>query len=160
MWTIGAHDYDREQLTEHLIIEFYDFVAESQVEGASGADRINHTVTARTYMRCGNRMTGVVQVRDDLRARGIGKRQANRSMCLGSLCRAYRGGVPTTFHRRPAPCTHCGDVVLVCESQVGKLFGLTLRRAPKIRFEHADAGPGGETFDPVDDGCRRPRVAG
>lgn len=80
--------------------------------------------------------------------------------CLWSPCAAYRGGVPTTYHRRPAPCTHCGDVVLVVESQVGKLFGFNLRRAPKIRLEHADAGPGGETSDPVDDGCRRPRVTG
>jgi len=34
--------------------------------------------------------------------------------------------VPTTYHRRPAPCTHCGDAVLVVEKQVGKLFGLNL----------------------------------
>jgi hypothetical protein len=30
LWTIGMQDYDREQLTEHLVIEFSDFVAESQ----------------------------------------------------------------------------------------------------------------------------------
>jgi hypothetical protein len=67
--------------------------------------------------------------------------------------------MPTTYHRRPAPCTHCGDTVLVVETQVGKLFGLNLRRVPTIRLEHADPGPGGEVFDAVDDGCGRPRVA-
>ena len=67
--------------------------------------------------------------------------------------------VPTTYHRRPAPCTHCGDTVLVVEKQIGKLFGLNLLRAPKIRLEHADPGPGGHVFDAVDDGCRRPRVS-
>lgn len=67
--------------------------------------------------------------------------------------------MPTTYHRRPAPCTHCGDTVLVVETQIGKLFGLSLVRAPKIRLEHADPGPGGDVFDAVDEGCRRPRVA-
>ena len=67
--------------------------------------------------------------------------------------------VPTTYHRRPAPCTHCGDAVLVVEQQIGKLFGLNLLKAPKIWLEHADPGPSGEVFDAVDDGCRRPRVA-
>ena len=67
--------------------------------------------------------------------------------------------MPTTYHRRPAPCTHCGDAVLIVETQVGKLFGLNLRRVPKIRLEHAAPGPDGEVFDAVDDGCARPRVA-
>lgn len=69
--------------------------------------------------------------------------------------------MPTTYHPRTAPCTHCGDVVLVVETQLGKLFGLNLLRfgAPKLRLEHADPGPGGEVFDAVDEGCRRPRVA-
>ncbi len=49
--------------------------------------------------------------------------------------------------------------MLVVEKQIGKLFGLNLLRAPKIRLEHADPGPGGEVFDAVDDGCRRPRVS-
>lgn len=30
LWTAGMQDYDREQLTEHLVIEFSDFVAESR----------------------------------------------------------------------------------------------------------------------------------
>jgi hypothetical protein len=67
--------------------------------------------------------------------------------------------VPTTYHRRRTPCTHCGDAVLVAESRTGKLFGLNLRRTPKVRLEHADPGPDGAAFDAVDDGCRRPRVA-
>ena len=69
------------------------------------------------------------------------------------------GAVPTTYHPRSAPCTHCGDDVLVVETQIGKLFGLNLLRPAKIRLEHADPGPGGEVFDAVDDGCRRPRVS-
>jgi hypothetical protein len=48
--------------------------------------------------------------------------------------------------------------VLIVERQIGKLFGLNLHRTPRIRLEHADPGPGGEAFDAVDDGCRRPRV--
>jgi hypothetical protein len=48
--------------------------------------------------------------------------------------------------------------VLVVEERLGKLFGLNLLKAPKMRLEHADPGPGGEVFDAVDDGCRRPRV--
>jgi hypothetical protein len=49
--------------------------------------------------------------------------------------------------------------VLVVEKQIGKLFGLNLLRAPKIGLEHADPSPGGDVFDAVDDGCRRPPVA-
>jgi hypothetical protein len=67
--------------------------------------------------------------------------------------------VPTTYRRRPAPCTHCGDTVLIVERQVGSLFGRNLRWAPKVRLEHADAGPDGEVFDAVDERCRRPRVS-
>jgi hypothetical protein len=49
--------------------------------------------------------------------------------------------------------------VLVVETQPGKLFGLNLGRASKIRLEHADPGPDGDVFDDVDDGCQRPPVA-
>ena len=66
--------------------------------------------------------------------------------------------MPTTFQRRNAPCTHCGDVVLVSEDRLGKLFGLDMRRKPKIRLQHADPSPDGEAFDGVDAACRRPRV--
>ncbi|HEY7008732.1 MAG TPA: hypothetical protein VH395_07325 [Jatrophihabitantaceae bacterium] len=66
--------------------------------------------------------------------------------------------MPTTYHPRAAPCTHCGDTVLIVEARIGKLFGLNLLRAPKIHLEHADPGPGDDPFDAVDDGCRRPRV--
>jgi hypothetical protein len=48
--------------------------------------------------------------------------------------------------------------VLICEGQVGKLFGLDLLWKPKIWLQHADPGPAGEVFDAVDDGCRRPPV--
>ena len=68
------------------------------------------------------------------------------------------GAVSTTYHRRPAPCTHCGDAVLVVEAQTGTLFGVNLRRPPKVRLEHADPGPVDDVFDTVDDGCHRPRV--
>lgn len=67
--------------------------------------------------------------------------------------------MPTSYQRRATPCTHCGDTVLVVEQQLGRLFGLTLRRARKPRLEHADPGPDGEVFDAVDAGCRRPPVA-
>lgn len=30
LWSIGMQGYEREQLTEHLVIEFSDFVAESR----------------------------------------------------------------------------------------------------------------------------------
>jgi hypothetical protein len=73
--------------------------------------------------------------------------------------RDYRRGDADDLLPAPAPCTHCGDTVLVVEAQIGKLFGLNLRRAPKIRLEHADPGPGGDVFDAVDAGCRRPLVA-
>lgn len=63
-----------------------------------------------------------------------------------------------TYHRRPTPCTHCDDAVLIAERRIGTLFGLNLPWSPKIRLEHADPGPDGETFDAVDDGCRRPPV--
>ena len=49
--------------------------------------------------------------------------------------------------------------MLIVERRIGNLFGRNLGWAPKIRFEHADASPGGEVFDAVDDGCRRPSVA-
>lgn len=68
--------------------------------------------------------------------------------------------VSTTYHRRRAACTHCHDTVLVAERRVGMLLGFTVRRKPTIWFEHADPGPNGEVFDAVDDGCRRPPVAG
>jgi hypothetical protein len=55
--------------------------------------------------------------------------------------------VPTTYHRRPTLCTHCGDAVFVVEAQIGKLFGLNLLRAAKMRLEHADPGPGSEACD-------------
>lgn len=68
--------------------------------------------------------------------------------------------MPTTYHRRQTPCTHCGDAVLVVERRIGRLFGLNLGRKPTFSLEHADPGPGGEVFDAVDEGCRRPRIAG
>lgn len=71
----------------------------------------------------------------------------------------YGRAVPTTYHRRSTPCTHCGDAVLIAEERrIGKLFGIKLGRATKIRLEHADPGPDDEVFDAVDDGCRRPPV--
>ena len=69
------------------------------------------------------------------------------------------GAVPTTYRPRRAPCTHCGDTVLIVEAQIGSLFGMKLRGvAPKVRLEHADPGPVDDVFDAVDDGCRRPPV--
>ncbi len=67
--------------------------------------------------------------------------------------------MPTVHHPRRDPCSHCGDVVLVAEYRMGTLFGSKVGKKPKVRLEHADPGPDGELFDPVDDGCRRPRVA-
>jgi hypothetical protein len=67
--------------------------------------------------------------------------------------------MPTTYRRRPTPCRHCGDAVLIGESAGLKLFGIDLRMRPKVGVMHADPGPGGEVFDPVDEGCRRPPVA-
>jgi hypothetical protein len=66
--------------------------------------------------------------------------------------------MPTTYRRRMAPCTQCGDAVLISEGVVGRLFGLNLPWKPTIRLQHADPGPSGEVFDAVDRGCRRPRV--
>jgi hypothetical protein len=66
--------------------------------------------------------------------------------------------VATTYRRRAAPCSHCGDVVLVAQRQMPKLLGAELRWGPKSWLEHADPGPDGETDDPVDERCRRPRV--
>ena len=69
------------------------------------------------------------------------------------------GAVPTTYRPRRAPCTHCGDTVLIVEAQIGSLFGMKLRGvAPKVRLEHADPGPVDDVFDAVDDGCHRPPV--
>lgn len=76
----------------------------------------------------------------------------------GALGAATVDGVPTTYQRRQSPCTHCGDTVLIVERRIGKLFGFNFGRMPNIRLEHADPGPAGEVFDPVDDGCRRPPV--
>jgi hypothetical protein len=49
--------------------------------------------------------------------------------------------------------------VLIGESTGLKLFGIDLRMKPRAGVMHADPGPDGEVFDPVDDGCRRPPVA-
>ncbi|WP_375484749.1 hypothetical protein [uncultured Jatrophihabitans sp.] len=66
--------------------------------------------------------------------------------------------MPTTHHPRSAPCTGCGDVVLVVERSPGLILGLRSNRKSTIRLEHADPAPDGELFDAVDDGCRRARV--
>jgi len=66
--------------------------------------------------------------------------------------------VPTIYRPRPTPCLHCGDVVLIGETSGLRLFGMELGRQPRIGLQHADPGPDGEVFDPVDDGCRRPPV--
>lgn len=63
-----------------------------------------------------------------------------------------------TYRRRPAPCSGCGDVVLIAEGTIPRLFGLDLKRRSKVWLEHADPGPSGEVHDPVDADCRRPRV--
>jgi hypothetical protein len=68
--------------------------------------------------------------------------------------------VPTEYHPRPTRCSKCGDVVLVAEHSMGKLFGSRMGKKPTVRLEHADPGPHGELWDAVDDGCRRPRVDG
>jgi hypothetical protein len=49
--------------------------------------------------------------------------------------------------------------VLIGESTGLNLFGIDLRMKPRAGVMHADPGPDGEVFDPVDDGCRRPPVA-
>lgn len=67
--------------------------------------------------------------------------------------------MPTTHQPRRAPCSTCGDVVLVAEYSPGTLFGSRLGTKPTITLEHADPAPDGERFDAVDDGCRRRRVA-
>ena len=64
----------------------------------------------------------------------------------------------TTYQRRPAPCSHCGDVVLVAQRRMPKLFGADLGWGPKAWVEHADPSPAGETDDPVDEHCRRAPV--
>lgn len=68
--------------------------------------------------------------------------------------------MPSTFSRRHAPCSNCGDVVLIATYTAKKMFGRPVDKGPKITLEHADPSPEGEVFDPVDDGCRRQRVAG
>lgn len=66
--------------------------------------------------------------------------------------------MPTTYRRRPAPCLHCGDVVLISETSAPTLFGVVLGMRPSIGLQHADPGPDGEVFDEVDEGCRRAPV--
>ena len=67
--------------------------------------------------------------------------------------------MPTIYHPRPARCSHCGDVVLVAEHRLAKLFGSRVGKKSTIRLEHADPGPDGELFDEVDGGCHRQPVA-
>lgn len=71
-------------------------------------------------------------------------------------------GVPVNHRPRRARCSHCGDVVLIAERTNRTLWGMPFMRRvdPKnnITLEHADPGPDGETFDGVDDDCRRPPV--
>jgi hypothetical protein len=67
--------------------------------------------------------------------------------------------VPTKYQPRAARCSHCGDVVLVAEHTIPKLFGSRVAKKSTVRLEHADPGPNGELWDPVDEGCRRARVA-
>ncbi len=67
--------------------------------------------------------------------------------------------MPSTHRVRPAPCSHCGDTVLVVEQHLGRLFGVRAGRKVTQRLEHADPGPDDEVFDGVDDACRRSRVA-
>ena len=62
------------------------------------------------------------------------------------------------FTTRPAPCSHCGDTVLVVAHQELKLAGLRVSKGHIDRLEHADPSPDGETHDGVDDACRRARV--
>lgn len=70
--------------------------------------------------------------------------------------------MPIAHHRRAAPCSHCGDVVLIAAKTGRKGYGFGFMRRvdakPKLSLEHADPGPDGEMFDAVDEGCRRPRV--
>jgi hypothetical protein len=63
------------------------------------------------------------------------------------------------FRPRPAPCTHCGDTVLVATRPPTKLFGLKIGKGAIERLEHADPSPSGEVYDGVDDSCHRDRVA-
>ncbi len=62
------------------------------------------------------------------------------------------------YRTRPAPCTHCGDTVLVAERPALKLFGYSLGKPSAGGLEHADPSPDGDVFDGVDDSCHRPPV--
>lgn len=65
------------------------------------------------------------------------------------------------YHPRPAPCSHCGDKVLVVAHPPLKVFGLRLTRSAIDRLEHADPSPDDEIHDGVDADCHRaPVVAG
>lgn len=74
----------------------------------------------------------------------------------GASNRAY--GVAVEHRPRPAPCTHCGDKVLVVVHQELKLFGLRIGKGGIDRLEHADPSPEGEIHDGVDDACFRTPV--
>lgn len=61
-------------------------------------------------------------------------------------------------HTRPAPCSHCGDTVLLVSRAALKLFGLRVTKGEVDRVEHADPSPDGEVFDGVDADCHRAPV--
>ncbi|MHA3703828.1 hypothetical protein ACXR2U_16775 [Jatrophihabitans sp. YIM 134969] len=62
------------------------------------------------------------------------------------------------YRPRPAPCSHCGDTVLIATRQPTKVLGIKFGKPAPDRLEHADPSPDGELFDGVDDACHRAPV--